>query len=481
MPLSGSGSITWRLTAFFAVASTVVLLVLGYLIGRAVEQHFVEQDIDILSGKLRLTERSLERLRSSDDLSGLAQQLDDARGGFEGLAVAVRLGDGQVVFAGRGKDFPQHLFDEAVDEPLRVVTWTAADGTPWRGLTVLKASGIVGQDANTLAEGMPARIALALDTSHHEHFMRSFRFTLWTFVLLAAILIGALGYLAVRRGLRPLQRIRQRAEGVTAQRLDARLPVEDFPAELADLVGALNAMLSRLEASFVRLSDFSSDLAHEFRTPVSNLLMQAQVTLAKGRTAEEYREVLVSSIEEYERLSQMIADMLFIAQADEGRIEPRREALELGALASEMLDYYRLLADERGVVLTTTGTAQMRGDRAMLRRAVSNLLSNAVRHTPEGGSVSVCVESPPGEAVIRVSNSGAVIPAEHLTHLFDRFYRVDPARQRSGSGSGLGLAIVKSIVEAHGGRVAVVSDNTATTFSLIFPHSLPVDGHAGSY
>ncbi len=454
-------SITLRLTAFFALVSSLVLLVLGYLIGDAVERHFIEQDLEILDGKRHLVERAVAEVASPDDLSDLARRLDDARAGFSGLVLVVAFGSDRLVFAGQGGDYPKLLLDEAPSEPTRLRRWRDADDRPWRGVAVrVPYQGKTDE----------VRAALALDISHHEHFMQSFRRTLWTVVGLAAVLIGVLGHFAVRRGLRPLQTIRQRAEEVTARRLDARLLPEAFPAELTELVAALNAMLARLEEAFVRLSDFSSDLAHEFRTPVSNLMMQAQVTLARARSAEEYREVLGSSIEEYERLSGMIADMLFIAQAEEGRLMPNRETLDLAALADELADYYRLAADERGIRLRVVGEAHVEGDRAMLRRALSNLLANAVRHTPVGGEVLLDLLSTEGLVEVGVQNSGSQIPSEHLPHLFDRFYRVDPARQRDeGRTTGLGLAIVKSIVEAHGGQAAVSSDAQATRFVLRFP------------
>ena len=200
-----------------------------------------------------------------------------------------------------------------------------------------------------------AIVAVATDISHHERFMASFRMTLWLFVLLAAVLTGFLGWIAVRRGLAPLLAIRQEAEGITARKLDARLADDSIPAELADLVATLNAMLSRLEDSFRRLSDFSSDLAHEFRTPISNLMTQSQVTLSRNRTVDEYRDVLASNVEEFERLSRMVADMLFIAKADDGQIVSSRERMALGRVAEDLLEFYRLIADEKGVSLTMSG------------------------------------------------------------------------------------------------------------------------------
>jgi len=456
-------SITLRLTLLFSLESTVVLLLLGYLIGGAVEQHFVEQDMAVLTGKLALTRQMLEKVGSEHDLISIPQQLDDSLVGHQGLALVVVAPDGQKLFATSGAEFPQTLLDKPVPlDSLSLVVWTTAGHIPFRGLAALANTGIKAAP--------PAIIAVATDISHHEHFMSSFRITLWSFVLLAALLTGFLGWVVVRRGLYPLQAMRRKAEGITAQRLDDRLDVESVPVELVALAETLNAMLSRLEGSFRRLSDFSSDLAHELRTPVSNLLTQTQVTLSRPRTPEDYRDVLVSNVEEFERLSRMIADMLFIAKADEGRIVPSRETFELARVAEDLLDFYRLIADEKGVRLSSSGACRVTGDPLMMRRAIGNLLSNAIRHTPSGDGVSISIEpSAAGRVRIVVTNSGETIPAEHLPRLFDRFYRVDPSRHWQGTHSGLGLAIVKSIVEAHGGEVTLVSAAGKTSFIMLIP------------
>ncbi|MFZ4538266.1 heavy metal sensor histidine kinase [Propionivibrio sp.] len=463
MRLNQRASITLRLTVFFASASTVVLLLLGYLIAGAVEQHFVEQDMDVLTGKLDLTRHALLKVRSDQDLISIPQQLDDSLVGRHGLAVVVVAPDGQTMFATSGAEFPQALLERKIQaDALHPVVWKTARNTPFRGIATLAETGI--KDAS------PAIVAVATDISHHEHFMNSFRVTLWSFVIVAALLTGFLGWVAVRRGLAPLQAIRQKAEGITAHKLDARLTLDWVPAELADLVDTLNAMLSRLEESFRRLSDFSSDLAHELRTPVSNLLTQTQVTLSRTRTPDEYRDVLVSNVEEFERLSRMIADMLFIAKADEGQIVPSREKMELEQVAADLIDFYRLIADEKGIALSSSGNGQIMGDSLMIRRAISNLLSNAIRHTESGGSVSVAIEPYDASRVsIVVTNSGATIPAIHLPRLFDRFYRADPSRHWEGTHSGLGLAIVKSIVQAHGGEVSVQSAAGNTSFIMVIP------------
>lgn len=481
-------SLTLRLTAFFALVGIVVLLSLGYLIGATVEQHFVEQDADLLRGKLSLVRYMLDRVKTDDDLSAVPQRLDDALVGEPGLAVVVVAPAGQVLFATSGAAFPDELLKRPPSsaDASSPHTWLNADGQPMRGISALLPTGMSGS--------APARVGVATDISHHESYLRRFRLTLWSFVAGAALLIAVLGWLSVRHGLAPLQAMRRKAASITAERLDARLAVDSVPGELADLATSLNGMLARLEGSFRRLSDFSSDLAHEFRTPIANLMTQTQVMLARPRTPEEYREVLASNIEEYERLSRMVADMLFLAKADNGQLVTARATLALGELVRDLVDYHQLAAEEKGVGITCSGAGTLRGDALMIRRAVANLLSNAVRYTPAGGDIQVAVRETAGWVSIEVVNSGETIAAQHLPRLFDRFYRADPARggeakpaaddpshapQASpapsspsspfASHAGLGLAIVKSIVEAHGGRVAVSSADGVTRFTLRFP------------
>jgi len=457
----GSRSITLRLTVLFALMSSAVLLVLGVLIGGSVDRHFESQDMEILAGKLELTRHELEKARTDESLVAVLQQLDDALVGHQGLAVVVATETGQVLFATKGADFPQALLNDSNQiNGTRPVVWHASAGNPYRGIAARVKTGIEG--------AKPATVVVAIDIAYHEHFMASFRLTLWSFVVLAALLTGFLGWVAVRRGLAPLKEIREKAESITATRLDARLSVESVPVELADLTRTLNSMLSRLENSFRRLSDFSSDLAHEFRTPISNLLTQTQVTLARQRDVDEYREVLASNIEEYERLSRMISDMLFLAKADEGQIVPSKEAIDLGQLVRELVEFYYLLADEKSIDLSVSGEAEIQGDPLMIRRAVSNLLSNALRHTPAGGRISVQINSSCESIDLSVENTGETIPAQHLPRLFDRFYRVDASRQRLTEGAGLGLAITQSIMQAHGGTVLVRSESGVTVFELVF-------------
>ena len=457
-------SITFRLTLLFASVSMTVLMLLGLLVGSLVERHFEELDMELLEGKLELLGHALENVRSAAQLEALPMQLDDSLVGHHGLAVLVLKPDGKALYSTEGAKVPPALLMGAggAGARPRPMRWAGPQERAYRGIAAKVQTGIPGAG--------PAMVAVTTNMTHHEHFMQSFNNALWTGVGLAALLSGFLGWLAARRGLRPLREISHSAAGITANRLDHRLVPASMPSELAEVARTFNDMLSRLEESFRRLSDFSSDLAHELRTPVSNLLTQTQVTLSKTRTLDAYQDVLASNAEEFERLSRMIADMLFLAKSDNALIVPHREEVDLAVEVASVLEFYEPLAEEKGLLLSRTGRGVVRGDRLMLRRAISNLLSNAMRHVPQGGRVAVRVDDADlSSVVLSVMNTGETIAPEHLPRLFDRFFRVDASRRRYGDGVGLGLAITRSIARAHEGDVNVDSHNGLTTFEIRLP------------
>jgi two-component system heavy metal sensor histidine kinase CusS len=282
-------------------------------------------------------------------------------------------------------------------------------------------------------------------------------------------LAGLLGYMLVRHGLRPLHLIARQAYSITAERLDTRLDASTAPRELQILVQSFNAMLDRLHDSFQRLTQFSADLAHDFRTPINNLMVQTQVALSHPRTIEDYQVLLASNTEEYERLARMVESMLFLARADHARIRLNKQLLEASAELQRIADYFEGIADDAGIHLTVQANGLLSADATLLRRAVNNLVANAIRHTPKGGSVQLHGAELNDATEIAVINSGSEIDAIDMPRLFDRFYRADRARSDSASSTGLGLAIVQSIMKLHGGRAEVHSTNNLTTFRLLFP------------
>lgn len=459
-------SLTLRLALFHAASTLVVVLGVAFTMIHLVDMHFVEQDLAEMRGKLELADHLLAKARAEGNSNAVSWQLDDALVGHHNLSLAV-FQDGQRWYANGDADFPAALLAAPAPRPAqaRLTEWHTASGQ-YRGLAMRSGAA---PDSEV--------IAVALETGHHREFIAGVERALWGVVALAALAAAALGWAVARGGLAPLRQMAQLAGQITAERLHERLPADKVPPELKEMAAAFNAMLDRLRDSFQRLSDFSADIAHEMRTPVSNLMTQTQVTLSQARTPDEYREVLASNLEEYERLARMIADMLFLAKADNGLIVPTQEAVDLAAEVAGLFDFYEALAEERGVRLESTGVASVSGDRLMLRRAISNLLSNAIRYTAPGGSVRVSLsatnDADDGSEtiVLAVENPGEPISASHQRRLFDRFYRADPARRQSGDGAGLGLAITRSIAQAHGGDVVVAATADGNRFELRLPAS----------
>jgi two-component system heavy metal sensor histidine kinase CusS len=239
---------------------------------------------------------------------------------------------------------------------------------------------------------------------------------------------------------------------------------------LQPLAIAFDQMLDRLEDSFTRLSRFSADLAHELRTPIANIRGETEVALTRPRSPGEYQKVLESSLGECERLSAIIDSLLFLARAEaaDRSIQPAR--FDGRAEIEKIAEFYRPVAEERAITLTCTGNAEIDADPVLFRRAVSNLIENALRYTPEAGGISIGLAARDGDVHVAVQDNGSGIAAEHLPRVFDRFYRADPAR--SPHGSGLGLALVKSIADLHGGTAEITSEvSRGTRVTLTLPTS----------
>jgi two-component system heavy metal sensor histidine kinase CusS len=379
-------------------------------------------------------------VQDSATLHEFSDRLPDVLQGHEGLLVRVSDGD-RVLYATPDAVFPPPGH------------WQAAHDT------------LPAPDNDTVGLSVHA----AFDPVHHTHFMAQFQQVLWAYVALATLASGLLGWWAARNGLSPLRTMKARAQAVSAHRLDERMPVDAVPVELADLAQSLNDMLVRLQADFERLSAFSSDLAHELRTPISNLLTETQVTLSHKRTVDEYHNALASNSEELQRLARMVSDMLFLAKTENGLALPNPEQIALHAEVAALTDFYDALAADKQLRWSVSGTAQVQGDRLMVRRALSNLLSNAIRHSPPGSCVAIHLHSSQGNTTVSVANEGPDIDADVLPRLFDRFYRADAARRHPASdGAGLGLAITRAIMLAHGGGVSAESKNGTTRFTLAF-------------
>lgn len=304
-----------------------------------------------------------------------------------------------------------------------------------------------------------------------EQMLSAYRWKVLLAVTVGALLAFLFGWLVSQRGLKPVRQLAARAATIDVQHLHVRLePFKDV-SELRALSHALNQMLGRLEQGFAQLSRFSEDLAHEMRTPLSNLMGQTQQTLDRSRSTEEYQNLLASNQEEYERLARMIDSMLFLARTEQPGSSIRRESIDLQSLVAQLCEYFEGMGQERGIELLNMASGRLDADPQLLRRALANLVANALRYAACDTPVTISTRSTVDGLEITVHNLGDAIAAEHLPHLFERFYRCDPSRNQPDDSGGLGLAIVRSIMQAHGGKVWVTSDHSGTLFGLRFPAS----------
>jgi two-component system heavy metal sensor histidine kinase CusS len=343
-------------------------------------------------------------------------------------------------------------------------------GRNGRSFFVMSAPAAVGDSAKT------DTMQIAIDVSQQEVLLARYRQRFWVILLGTLAIFPLVGYQIARRGIRPVSEVATTARHISSTNLHERIQPEGYPSELASLAATFNNMLDGLEESFGRISRFSADIAHDLRTPVNNIRGEAEVALARARTVEEYREVLGSCLEEAVRLSDLIGDLLFLARSESPLAHLHRESIDVGELLSGIREYYEAPAADRGVSLSTLVPdepviAQL--DRSLLQRAVGNLVSNALAHTPQGKSVVLGASVEPAAVRIEVSDGGVGIPPEALSRVFDRFFRVDESRSQASGGTGLGLAIVQSIMVLHGGKVEIASQvgqGTQVTLRLpMFP------------
>lgn len=297
------------------------------------------------------------------------------------------------------------------------------------------------------------------------------------FILVLGIPIGAAiaalgGYLLARRALAPIGRMAARAESISAERLNERLPVDNPDDELGQLATVFNRTFARLERSFVLLRQFTADASHELRTPLTAIRSVGEVGLREPRTAEQYREIIGSMLEETDRLVRLVDSLLTISRGDAGTVRLQREPVDLADLAQEVAAYLGVLAEEKNqqLIVECAGPVVAVVDRLVLRQALVNLVDNAVKYSPSGTTVRVRVAPRNAESVVAVCDEGPGIPAEHRDKVFDRFYRVDKARARASGGAGLGLSIARWAVELQGGRIELETEaGRGCQFRIVLP------------
>ena len=447
-------SLTARLTSLYTAVSFTVLAGMSALVVYATQRNFVQQDTEFLEEKYQVVLSFTEERESPNIL----RLLDALERSHMGLHAQLRQGD-RLVYGNPALTPPPHAASPSQSFHWQQLGWYL------RGIERPLNVPHAGEPAQP-----PYQLILAVETNRKNQFVERMAQVLSAFIALATAVSGLLAWLAARAGLRPLRVMRERAAQVNAQQLDPRMPMDAVPAEMSGLAEALNHMLGRLQADFERLQQFSGDLAHELRTPLNSLLMQSQVVLAHPRAPAEYQEALASNIEELQRFARMIADMLLLAQTDQITQLPHTEPIALHTQADELRDFYDALADAQQMQIQIDGAGWVQGDRLMLRRALSNLIANALHYGAPNTRIRITIQQDAEHTRLAISNQGDTIAAEHLPRLFDRFYRIDQARQRpDAEGSGLGLAICQAIVTAHHGTIRVDSAQGQTRFELRFP------------
>lgn len=349
------------------------------------------------------------------------------------------------------------------DMPRRAQHWQSASGESYLLLSLHTPLGRDGKQQRL--------IQIALDVSYQDAILHVFWFQVFEVTLLGMLLAAVISYWIAKLSLRKLHSMTRTARAITVNDLHQRFDPSHWPGELSDLARAFNEMLHGIEGAFSRLSRFSADLAHELRTPFSNLMGEAEIALSRARNEKEYRQVIESSLEEYQRLVTLIESMLFLARTQHPETQLNKQAIDVAEEIAAICEFHQPLAEEKNIQLSHEGDGHCQADPALFRQALSNLLSNALQYTPVGGAINIISQcDDQGRIRISVKDTGIGIPEKDLPHIFERFYRVDTARSQHSGGAGLGLSIVASIMRLHRGEVRIDSEPGKFTHSqLIFP------------
>lgn len=444
-------SLAARLTVWYAIAAFLLVAAAAFIQYRTLVTSLVEEDDQLLAERFDATRDDQFATRMS---AAAARETN----------ISVRLLDERC--------HPLGVILPALPPPIcaegsprngvRYRSWRSSDGKLWR---------IASARAPGSRQGW---LEILLDRSRDEGVLHDYREEL-SLVLGAALLAsGLVGYTIARRGLQPLAILGERMKRVNARSLDKRLGTYRAPAEIKALVSSFDAMLDRLEGAFRALSDLSAELAHELRTPLHVLRQQSEVVLGRARTAQEYRDLLASSLEELDRLGRMADDMLFLARTEDPRSSIDRQPLAIAAELKDVSDYLEALAAEAQVALEVDAPPSLSviADRMLLRRALVNVVTNSLSHTPRGGRVRLSARAEASSVVAMVEDNGAGIPPDILPRVFDRYFRAPSIQGSPKNGSGLGLAIVRGIMQLHGGTATIASaPGKSTTVSLAFPQA----------
>ncbi len=471
-------SLRYRLVVGFALAFSIMLIGVGGLLRQKIAasldetmREALEQEWAGLRGYLRIeNDKTIWYYdRDQPDESFFIQRLQHV---YE-----VTGADGRILSDERGVLQISETYELlGRDTPAQIAAVLNSKQPHWevrktaKGVPYLIRSGVVfDEDARK-----PFFVAIGRSLADNEHILDQFTLT-WIVIIPAIIIVGCLlGWFLAARALQPVLEVAQAANRISGSNLTLRIPSRNAGDELDYLIATFNRMIQRLENSFNQMRQFSTDVSHELRTPITAIRGQLEVALFTASTADQYREATLNSLQDIERLSQIVRALLLLSQAESGQLALQKTRLNLADLAADVVDQFQIPYEEARVRLTAQlqeGFAEV--DRIQIERMISNLVSNAMKFTPPGGEVRVGLQSVPEGLEITVQDTGCGIAADHLPHIFDRFYRVpggdctNPER-----GLGLGLSFVAWIAKAHGGTVRVESTpGTGSRFIVTLPVS----------
>jgi len=462
-----SWSLAARLTMWYACSAFALILVASVFLYQTLRKNLAHEEEIFLADRIQDVRDLLGR--QPDNTVMLEQEVDE---GSRYIQVYLRILDeqGRVVAETPGMShvlaprvFPQPVSADA--EPGTWIDLVSPQGQAFRGSAAQALTGSPGHAMRV--------IQAALSQTKKQGLLAKYRRHLWRVLGIALCICALASYQIARRGIHPIQEISQAAQRVRSTTLHQRIPTTGLPAELLTLATIFNEMLTHLEESFSRLSQFSANIAHELRTPVNNLRGVAEVALHSTRSPDEYRDTLGSCLEECLRLSRLIDSLLFLARAEQSQMAIHREPLHIAHELIVVREFYEAAATEAGIPLTVHAPPYLMADldRTLFQRAVGNLVTNALAYTPRGGTIAFTAAKEQDGIRIEISDTGCGIAAEQLPYVFDRFYRAHPAGAATEpKGMGLGLAIVKSIVTLHGGSITIASElGRGTRVAMTFP------------
>jgi two-component system heavy metal sensor histidine kinase CusS len=462
--LRQSWTLAARMTALFAVIACLVVTALGmYLYSSARQALEIRADYTLI-GRVEHFRNLLHDLYNVEQMERRPALFESMLGNEQDVRIFRRPGEAPFIRINPDNQTPPPMTPVAVGVPLTIAALhdgARADGVRVRWVAALAE---VGDSGDTV------EITAAYVMAQESGMLTAYLLRVVGAVALTVLLTTVFGYIALKRGLATLTAMSRRAAEITPLNLTARLPGADAPAELHSLANAFNAMLDRLEGGYAHLSQFSADLAHEIRTPVNVLMGQTQVTLAHGRTAVEYEQVLESNLEELTRISRIIENILFLAQTDHATLTVERAPLPLADELKKIAEYFEGVAEERGMRFEIDASGAAYANAVMWRRAVNNLVVNAVRYGEAGSVIQLGAHADGQGATVTVGNRAEPMSQQQMDRMFDRFYRGDQSRSEYTESNGLGLAIVRAIMVLHGGSATAASaQDRQIRFSLHFP------------